>query len=92
MRPYLVGATKRPSALNDDATIKEKNMPIYEYRCRKCEVIFERFQKVNEDGESLTCPACGAKKPEKILSGFSSSKGSESSSSCGSSGGSSRFT
>lgn len=67
-------------------------MPIYEYRCRKCEVIFERFQKVNEDGESLTCPACGAKKPEKILSGFSSSKGSESSSSCGSSGGSSRLT
>ena len=67
-------------------------MPIYEYRCRKCEVTFERFQKVNEGGEFLTCPACGAKKPEKILSGFSSSKGSESSSSCGSSGGSTRFS
>jgi putative FmdB family regulatory protein len=66
-------------------------MPIYEYRCRKCQVIFERFQKVNEGGESLTCPACGAKKPEKILSGFSSSIGSESSS-CGPSGGSSRFS
>jgi len=67
-------------------------MPIYEYQCRKCEAIFERYQKANEDGESLTCPVCGAKRPEKILSGFSSCKGSESSSSCGSSGGSSRFS
>jgi putative FmdB family regulatory protein len=67
-------------------------MPIYEYRCRKCEVIFERFQKVNEGGESLTCPACGAKKPEKILSSFSSSKGSESSSSCDPAGGSIGFS
>jgi len=67
-------------------------MPIYEYRCRKCGVIFERFQKVNEGGESLTCPACREKKPEKIFSAFSSSKGSESSSSCGSVGGSSRFS
>jgi putative FmdB family regulatory protein len=75
-----------------DAQKKEKNMPIYEYRCRKCEAIFERFQKVNEDGEFLTCPACGARRPEKILSCFSSSKGSESSSSCGPSGGSSRFS
>jgi putative FmdB family regulatory protein len=66
-------------------------MPIYEYRCRKCQVIFERFQKVSEGGEFLTCPACGAKKPQKILSGFSSSMGSESSS-CGPSGGSSRFS
>ena len=67
-------------------------MPIYEYRCRKCEVIFERFEKVSEGGESLTCPACGAKKPEKILSGFSSSKGSDSSSSCGPAGGSTKFS
>jgi putative FmdB family regulatory protein len=67
-------------------------MPIYEYRCKKCGVVFERFQKINESGESLNCPACGAKKPEKILSSFSSSNGSESSSSCGPLGGSSRFT
>jgi len=67
-------------------------MPIYEYRCRKCGEIFEKIQKMGEDGVSLKCPYCGGKKPEKILSGFSSSKGSESSSSCGSSGGSSKFT
>jgi len=71
-------------------------MPIYEYQCRKCEKVFEVIQKVNEGGEKLTCPSCGAKKPEKVMSCCSSfSKGAESassapSSSCGSS--SSRFS
>jgi len=72
--------------------IKEKTMPIYEYRCRKCGEIFEKIQKLNEGEESLTCPYCGGKKPEKVLSGFSSLKGSESASACGSSGGPKRFS
>ena len=72
--------------------IGREKMPIYEYRCRKCGQVFERIQKVNEGGDNLTCPHCGKKKPEKILSSFSSSKGSESSSSCGPSGGASRFS
>ena len=67
-------------------------MPIYEYLCRKCGKIFEKIQKINEKGNHLACPSCGGKKSEKILSSFSSSKGSESSSSCGPTGGSSRFT
>lgn len=67
-------------------------MPIYEFQCRKCGEVFERLMKVNERGDSLTCPHCGEKKPEKILSGFSSSKGSEPSSSCGPGGGSKRFS
>jgi len=67
-------------------------MPIYEYRCRKCEKIFEKIQKLNEGEDSLQCPYCGEKKPGKILSGFSSLKGSESASACGSSGGSKRFS
>jgi putative FmdB family regulatory protein len=71
---------------------KEREMPIYEYRCRKCGKIFEKIQKVNGGGNSLTCPSCGGKKPEKLLSSFSSSKESDSSSSCGPTGGSSRFT
>jgi len=71
-------------------------MPIYEYRCRKCEKVFEVIQKMDEGGEALKCPSCGQKRPEKVMSCcFSSSKGSESaspvpSSSCG--GGSSRFS
>lgn len=67
-------------------------MPIYEYRCRKCGELFERFQKINEGGDHLTCPYCGGKKPEKILSSFSSSKGTESPSSCGPMDSSSKFT
>jgi len=67
-------------------------MPIYEYQCRKCGKVFEKIQKVNEGGNSLTCPYCGGKKPEKILSSFSSSKGTESSSSCSPAGSSSKYS
>jgi len=67
-------------------------MPIYEYRCRKCGKVFERMMKVNEGEDSLTCPYCRAEKPEKILSCFSSAKGSEASSSCGPSSGSTKFS
>jgi len=63
-------------------------MPIYEYQCRKCGEVFEKIQKVDEGGESLECPYCGEQNPDRILSGFASLKGTESSSSCGSPGGS----
>jgi len=67
-------------------------MPIYEYQCKSCGRIFEKIQKISETGDSLQCPYCGGKKAEKVLSGFSSLKGSESASACGSSGGSKRFS
>ncbi len=67
-------------------------MPIYEYRCRKCGEVFERIQKVDEGGDHLSCPYCGGIKPEKVLSSFSSSKESESTSSCSPMGGSKRFS
>lgn len=60
-------------------------MPIYEYRCRRCDHIFEKIQKWNEGPETTFCPQCGEGNPEKLISSFSSSKGGESSS-CGSSG------
>jgi len=66
-------------------------MPIYEYRCRKCNKVFEKIQRVGEGGSRLVCPHCGEKKPEKLISGFSS-QASVSSSSCGPVGGSSKFT
>jgi putative FmdB family regulatory protein len=67
-------------------------MPIYEYQCRKCGEAFEKIQKVDEGGESLKCPSCGEQGPQKVLSGFCSLKSSESSSSCGPSSGSTRFS
>ncbi len=67
-------------------------MPIYEYRCRRCGKIFEKIQKLEEVTDSLQCPYCGGQKPEKVLSSFSSLKGTESSSSCSPVGESTRFS
>jgi putative FmdB family regulatory protein len=72
--------------------LKGETMPIYEYQCRKCGEVFEKIQKVDEGGDLLECPYCGEKRPEKVLSGFSSLKGSDSSSSCEPSSGSTRFS
>ncbi len=45
-------------------------MPIYEYKCPKCNSQFEYLAK-NTDDEAKTCPECGAKHPVKQLSTFS---------------------
>jgi len=42
-------------------------MPIYEFECSACKHIFERFMKVDEDQEGLTCSACGAMNPKKLI-------------------------
>ncbi len=67
-------------------------MPIYEYRCQKCNKVFEKLQKMGECGEDLLCPYCGEKGPEKILSMFTSSKSEVPTSSCLPAGGSSGST
>lgn len=64
-------------------------MPIYEYQCRECEKIFEIYQRLSERNEDIKCPACGAEKPIKKVSSFSSygdSSPSIGNSSCGGSG------
>ena len=57
------------------------DMPIYEYRCRKCNETFEVIQKVNEDNSDLRCPKCETDRPERLLSAFcaGSAKGGSSS-------------
>lgn len=40
-------------------------MPIFEYKCDKCEKVFEEI--VFGDGEDMQCPTCGAK-AHKLLS------------------------
>ncbi len=59
-------------------------MPIYEYKCSSCGHRFDVLQRIGADGSDLTCPTCGARKPEKMLSACATSGGS-SGSSCGSS-------
>lgn len=50
-------------------------MPIYEYECKKCGKIFEVYQRITEKGEDIKCPVCGAEKPIKRVSSFSSCGG-----------------
>ena len=42
-------------------------MPIYEFECTACRHVFERFMKVSEDQEDVTCPKCGATNPKKLI-------------------------
>jgi putative FmdB family regulatory protein len=58
-------------------------MPIYEFRCRACDRVFEAIRPLGDRGVDLTCPACGAREPDKILSVFATSAGSGS---CGGGG------
>lgn len=62
-------------------------MPIYEFRCRACETTFEAIRPIGDTGESLECPACGAARPDKLLSVFATSVSSGASTGgCGSGG------
>jgi putative FmdB family regulatory protein len=45
-------------------------MPIYEYRCSKCNALFEYLAKNSRD-KAATCSKCGAAGPVKQLSNFS---------------------
>jgi putative FmdB family regulatory protein len=48
-------------------------MPIYEYRCQECGEKFEKLVRGNNDHPELTCPNCGSKQAEKLLSLFGTS-------------------
>lgn len=42
-------------------------MPTYEYKCNGCDHRFEAFQSMSEKAVE-TCPACGEKKVERLIS------------------------
>jgi len=46
-------------------------MPIFEYRCKKCQCEFESFVLSAHDREGIQCPKCGDIQVEKLLSCFS---------------------
>ena len=68
-------------------------MPIFEFRCKKCDHVFEEYIFSSKtDYDDISCPTCGEKKSEKLMSSFCSAGSSSSSgfgasaSSCGSGG------
>ncbi|MFC1500856.1 zinc ribbon domain-containing protein [Elusimicrobiota bacterium] len=50
-------------------------MPIYEYKCRKCNKVFEKLTLSQGDAK-VECDSCGSSDVEKIFSSFSSTKSS----------------
>jgi putative FmdB family regulatory protein len=48
-------------------------MPLYEYQCRQCGARFDALLSITrreEEEKKLTCPECGAKRPERQVSSF----------------------
>ena len=50
-------------------------MPIYEFACPKCRVIFNFLSKRVNPGRLPACPKCGNKKMSKQVSRFATTKG-----------------
>ena len=51
-------------------------MPLYEYRCQRCDERFEVLQRMGASGEGLTCPKCGFVGLAREASAFASGGGS----------------
>jgi len=61
-------------------------MPFYEYRCTKCDAVFDALLSMSrreEEERELTCPQCGARNPRRLISTFATSSSSASSRSPG---------
>jgi len=55
-------------------------MPIYEYICLKCNEKFSLLQNLYPAEKSSECPSCSSSEVKKVLSSFSCTAGSGSSS------------
>ena len=47
-------------------------MPIYEYRCRDCDNLFQKLQPMSASADGLVCPKCGNPDVERQVSAFAS--------------------
>ncbi len=45
-------------------------MPIYEYRCDKCNKKFDMLHKSSVTTDEVVCPNCGSKQNKKLFSSF----------------------
>jgi putative FmdB family regulatory protein len=45
-------------------------MPLYEFRCDKCQEVIERLCPVGTNGKGLKCPGCGGRKMRRLMSVF----------------------
>jgi len=55
-------------------------MPVFEYLCNECKTKYEIYHKSSSNPEEVQCPKCQSKDHKKLLSSFSATVTSESSS------------
>jgi len=48
-------------------------MPIFEYQCHGCGLVFEKLQLARQSTEGATCPKCQSSQTRQLISRFSSS-------------------
>jgi putative FmdB family regulatory protein len=53
-------------------------MPIYEFKCSKCEEFFEVIVMASDDDNAVSCPACESNEFERVVSKTNFSMGSSS--------------
>jgi putative FmdB family regulatory protein len=58
-------------------------MPIYEFKCSKCEAFFEVIVMGSTENDSVTCPKCKSDEFERIVSKTNFTMGGTSSGSSG---------
>ena len=50
-------------------------MPLYEYECQDCLIVYEQLRRMSEADEGLECPECHSTHIERQLSTFACSGG-----------------
>lgn len=48
-------------------------MPVFEYKCSKCDTKFEIYHKSSINQEEVVCPKCSSKESKKLFSSFAAS-------------------
>lgn len=65
-------------------------MPLYEFECPACRTRFEELLRHSFRAEDVACPACGRRRPDRLLSSTARTAGGDgglaASSTCGSRG------
>ncbi len=51
-------------------------MPLYEYRCEKCEHTFEDLVPLEDRDNGSACPKCSSKQVRRLVSAFAVGKAS----------------
>jgi putative FmdB family regulatory protein len=43
-------------------------MPVYDYRCERCGMLYDVYHKVKEIKEDVVCPSCSSREHTRLMS------------------------